>query len=94
MKSKSKVLGGYPATTIGVLLGAALLVAVCGNVNVFNVRIPLLDHIQRDEVDELVIALMLITAGICVDLVWRSRMRKQEAAVSAGYIRPRYKLSD
>jgi hypothetical protein len=83
MKTKTKVLGGYPATIVGVLLGAALLVAVFGNINVFNVRIPGLDRIQKDEVDELVVALMLITVGICVDLFWRRRMRKQEAAVRA-----------
>jgi hypothetical protein len=83
MKSKTKILGGYPATIVGVLLGGALLVAVLGNINVFNVRIPALDRIQKDEVDELVVALMLITVGICVDLFWRRRMRKQEAAVRA-----------
>ena len=80
MKSKTKILGGYPATIVGVLLGAALLVAVFGNINVFNVRIPGLDRIQKDEVDELIVALLLITGGVCVDLLWRRKIREREAA--------------
>jgi hypothetical protein len=83
MSSKIRILGGYPATTIGVLLGAALVAAAFGNINVFDVKIPALDHIQKDEVDELVTALLLITVGTCVDLLWRRRMRKREAAVRA-----------
>jgi hypothetical protein len=83
MKRKMKILGRYPATTIGTLVGAAFVVAAFANINVFDVSIPALYHIQRNGADELVAGLLLIAAGICVDLLSRARMRKREAAVRA-----------
>ena len=83
MKSKMKILRRYPATTTGILVGAALVVAAFANINVFDVSIPVLYHIHRNGADELAAGLLLIAAGICVDLLSRARMRKREAEVRA-----------
>jgi hypothetical protein len=79
-----RILGRYPATLVATLFGMALLAAAfIGNINVFDMRIPGLDHIQRNEVDELAIAFLLVIGGILVDLIWRRQIRRRGAEIWA-----------
>jgi hypothetical protein len=64
-----RILGRYPATLVATAFEVALLAAAfIGNINVFDIQIPGLDHIQRNEVDELAVAFLLVIGGMFVDL--------------------------
>jgi hypothetical protein len=79
-----RTLGKCPATLVASAFGVALLAAAfIGNINVFDIQIPGLDHIQRNEVDELAVAFLLVIGGIFVDLIWRRQIRRRGAEIWA-----------
>jgi hypothetical protein len=75
---------GYPATMVTSVLAVTILTAALfGNVNLFDVGQSLLGGIEKNEIDELIAAFLLIIAGLCADLFFAAKKRKREAETQA-----------
>jgi hypothetical protein len=78
-----KTFGRYRITVVAAVLGSSLIAAAFANINVFDVKLPVLDHIRKNEFDELVCAVLLVAGALCLDLLWQSKLRKREAEMLA-----------